>query len=91
MRRLRIQSQAAQQAAQRQKTTSISRQMAAALAKNEAPDSFQQFSASALFCPKCNRAMPVRERLLLNLPRGDLFDYLCTTCGTSLGTRNTDA
>jgi hypothetical protein len=29
----------------------------------------------------------VRERLLLVLPDGDLFEYLCARCGTSAGTR----
>jgi hypothetical protein len=31
--------------------------------------------------------MPVRERLLLILPDKDLYDYLCTGCGDSLGER----
>jgi hypothetical protein len=31
--------------------------------------------------------MPVRERLLLVLPDGSLFEYLCTRCAGSLGTR----
>jgi hypothetical protein len=51
------------------------------------PDAYEQFSASQLYCAKCKRAMPVRQKLLLTLPRGDLFDYLCTGCGTSLGTK----
>jgi hypothetical protein len=29
--------------------------------------------------------MPVRKRLLLVLPEGDKFDYVCTTCGTVAG------
>jgi len=31
--------------------------------------------------------MPVRERLLLILPDKDLYEYLCTRCGDSLGER----
>ncbi len=31
--------------------------------------------------------MPVRERLLLILPEKDLYEYLCTGCGGSLGER----
>jgi hypothetical protein len=31
--------------------------------------------------------MPVRERLLLVLPDREVFDYLCTGCGESLGGR----
>ena len=31
--------------------------------------------------------MPVRERLLLILPDKDLYEYLCTGCGESLGQR----
>lgn len=29
--------------------------------------------------------MPVRQRLLLVLPDGELYDYLCQHCGASLG------
>ena len=31
--------------------------------------------------------MPVRERLLLVLPDREIFDYLCTECGSSVGRR----
>jgi uncharacterized protein YbaR (Trm112 family) len=48
---------------------------------------FKNFSASELYCGKCKRAMPVREKLLLSLPSGDIFDYICTSCGSSLGTK----
>lgn len=48
---------------------------------------FGDFTASELYCPKCRSARPVRERLLLVLPSGELFEYLCVGCGTSLGTR----
>lgn len=51
------------------------------------PDAFQQFQASALFCERCRRAQPVRERLLLVLPDGELHEYVCGACGTSVGSR----
>lgn len=48
---------------------------------------FENLTATHLFCSKCREATPVRERLLLVLPDGDMHDYLCTQCGNSLGTR----
>jgi len=51
--------------------------------------SFTDFVASQLFCPKCQRVVPVREKLVLYLPGGELYECLCTVCGTSLGKRQT--
>ena len=51
------------------------------------PESFQEFQASVLFCGRCQTAQPVRERLLLILPDGELHEYLCTACGSSVGSR----
>ncbi|MBI5096131.1 MAG: cytoplasmic protein [Nitrospirae bacterium] len=48
---------------------------------------FEQFRASLLFCPRCREAFPVRERLLLILPDGKLFDYMCAYCASSIGSR----
>lgn len=48
---------------------------------------FGNFTASELYCPKCGRAQPVRERLLLVLPTGELHEFLCSRCATSLGKR----
>jgi hypothetical protein len=48
---------------------------------------FDKFQATELYCPKCRRSMPVRERLLLVLPDGDKYEYLCAYCGTSVGDR----
>ena len=48
---------------------------------------FGNFTASELHCPKCQRAQPVRERLLLILPDGELHEFLCSHCATSLGKR----
>jgi hypothetical protein len=32
-------------------------------------------------------ATPTRERLLLVLPTGNLYEYLCQQCGTSTGSK----
>lgn len=48
---------------------------------------FGEFTASELYCPKCRCAQPVREKLLLVLPSGELHEYLCARCATSLGER----
>jgi hypothetical protein len=48
---------------------------------------FGTFTASELYCPKCRCSQKVRERLLLVLPTGELYEFLCTHCGTSLGKR----
>jgi hypothetical protein len=52
---------------------------------------FENFTASSLYCEKCRAAMPVRERLLLVLPEKEIFDYLCTGCGSSVGRREITA
>jgi len=51
------------------------------------PEQFGKFTASELYCPKCRRSQPVRERLLLVLPSGELHEFLCSHCATSLGKR----
>jgi hypothetical protein len=51
------------------------------------PEQFGTFTASELYCPKCRRSQPVRERLLLVLPAGELHEYVCARCATSLGKR----
>ena len=48
---------------------------------------FGTFTASELYCPKCRMSQPVRERLLLVLPTGELHEFLCSRCGESLGKR----
>jgi hypothetical protein len=52
---------------------------------------FENFTASSLYCEKCKKAMPVRERLLLVLPDKEIFDYLCTGCASSVGQREVTA
>jgi transposase-like protein len=54
-------------------------------------EQFGAFTASELYCPKCKVAQPVREKLLLVLPTGELHQYLCSKCGSSLGERTTTA
>jgi len=51
------------------------------------PSQFGSLTASEIYCPKCRSAQPVRERLLLVLPTGELHEFLCVRCGTSLGKR----
>ena len=48
-------------------------------------DSFDQLEASLLLCPRCREAVPVRKRLLLILPQGNKFDYICTRCASVCG------
>lgn len=48
-------------------------------------ETYRDFDATELFCPKCKRSVGVRKRLLLILPEGDKYDYACTACGTSVG------
>ena len=52
---------------------------------------FESLRASSLYCNRCKAAMPVRERLLLVLPEKEIYDYLCTGCGDSLGGREVGA
>jgi hypothetical protein len=53
--------------------------------------SFDQFNATLLYCDKCGRAMPVRQRLLLVLPDGELYDYTCRGCNSSIGSKTEKA
>lgn len=50
-------------------------------------EQFGSFTASELYCPKCKRSQPVREKLLLVLPSGEIYEYLCTGCASTLGKR----
>ena len=51
------------------------------------PGMFKEFDATELYCPKCQQAVPVRKRLLLVIPEGDKYEYLCGNCSTSVGTK----
>lgn len=48
---------------------------------------FSALKASLLYCPQCRVATPTRERLLLVLPSGNLYEYFCMQCGASTGSR----
>jgi hypothetical protein len=52
------------------------------------PDTFKRLRAQEIYCPKCRRPTPVRERLLLFLPgTGEMHDLVCAVCGESVGKR----
>jgi len=50
-------------------------------------DVYKDFDATELYCPKCKQAVPVRKRLLLVLPEGDKYEYLCVYCSETVGTK----
>jgi hypothetical protein len=54
-------------------------------------ETFEDFQASVLFCNRCRAPRPVRDRLLLVLPDGELWEYLCADCGASVGSRRISA
>ena len=47
--------------------------------------SFERMNATLLACPKCRVAVPVRKRLLLVLPNGDKYEYVCPHCASVCG------
>ena len=57
---------------------------------NRRSDFYDEFEASELFCSTCQRATPVTNRLLIVLPAGNKFDYLCSVCGNSVGSKMDD-
>jgi len=48
---------------------------------------FESLEASEIFCPRCKASKPVRSRLLLVLPTGHKYEYLCAECGASVGSK----
>lgn len=46
---------------------------------------YKDFSATYLYCDQCGSSMPVKERLLLILPDGYLYEYLCQGCAKTIG------
>ncbi|CAB5116867.1 hypothetical protein D3OALGA1CA_2891 [Olavius algarvensis associated proteobacterium Delta 3] len=48
---------------------------------------YKEFNATELYCTRCKQSVPVRERLLLVLPDGEKFEYLCGLCGNSVGSK----
>jgi predicted RNA-binding Zn-ribbon protein involved in translation (DUF1610 family) len=52
----------------------------------EPEPAFERMEATLLACPRCRRAVQVRKRLLLILPEGDKYEYVCPHCGETCGT-----
>jgi hypothetical protein len=52
---------------------------------------FEELEASSLFCGRCKQAVPVRKKLLLVLPDGEKYDYLCARCGSPVGSKTSRA
>jgi DNA-directed RNA polymerase subunit RPC12/RpoP len=50
-------------------------------------DVYKEFDATELYCPRCKQPVPVRKRLLLVLPEGDKYEYLCAYCSETVGTK----
>ena len=48
-------------------------------------ETYRDFNATELYCPRCQRSVPVRKKLLLILAEGEKYDYTCMACGTSVG------
>ena len=48
---------------------------------------YRDLEATLLLCPHCKVAVPVRKRLLLVLPEGDKFEYVCSRCASTCGTK----
>lgn len=48
---------------------------------------FKEFDATELYCPRCQRPVPVRKHLLLVLPDGDKYEYRCALCAESVGSK----
>jgi hypothetical protein len=55
--------------------------------KTQRKGTFKEFDATELYCPRCKRPVPVRKRLLLVLPEGDKYEYLCAMCSESVGAK----
>ena len=51
---------------------------------------FASFRASSLFCASCGTAQAVDEKLTLSLPEKEVFDYVCLTCGLTVGSRSVE-
>ena len=47
-------------------------------------EGYKQFEATSIYCPRCKEAGPVRKKLLLFLPEGEEYEYLCARCGSSV-------
>ena len=59
--------------------------------ESEENKQFDELEASSLYCPKCKTAVPLRKRLLLVLPEGERYEYICAHCSTSVGRKMKEA
>ncbi len=66
---------------------SFIRQSGALTKRRTETEMFKDLDATELYCPRCKQAVPVRKRLLLVLPEGDKYEYLCAFCSESVGTK----
>jgi transposase-like protein len=48
--------------------------------QENAADAFKEFDATQLYCPRC-------KQVLLVLPEGDKYEYLCAFCSKTVGTK----
>lgn len=51
----------------------------------------ENFVARTLYCANCKVTVPVKEKLLLVLPDGELYEYVCPQCGDVLGDKKTSS
>ena len=65
----------------------IMRSVGTEAAQPTRPNMYKEFDATELYCPKCKNAVAVRKRLLLVLPEGDKYEYLCRFCSSTVGTK----
>lgn len=54
------------------------------------PDSYGSLEVSEMYCAQCKRAQPVRQHLLLVLPTGNQYEYRCSVCANSVGSKQDD-
>ncbi|MBW1751782.1 MAG: cytoplasmic protein [Deltaproteobacteria bacterium] len=66
---------------------SFANQPGAYAQQQDSSGAFKEFEATELYCPRCRRAVSVRKRLLLVIPEGDKYEYLCAFCSESVGTK----
>ncbi|PIP19340.1 MAG: cytoplasmic protein [Candidatus Omnitrophica bacterium CG08_land_8_20_14_0_20_41_16] len=50
---------------------------------------YEDLQATYLYCNNCGGSMPVREKLLLILPDGYMFEYICINCRNVVGDKKT--
>jgi uncharacterized Zn finger protein len=50
---------------------------------------YEDLQATYLYCDNCGGSMPVKEKMLLILPDGYLYEYICLNCGKVTGDKKT--